>query len=62
MFPSLSVFEIPKQKTGELTENSTSVCLLQTEDRNGKFLFVRCKQNWTMEVLFLGRQTINSNQ
>ncbi len=38
------------------------VCLLQTEDRNGKLQFVCCKQKRKTEVLFLGRQMTNSSR
>jgi hypothetical protein len=39
----------------ELTENSNSVSLLQTENGNSKLLLVCCEQK--QKFVFLGRQT-----
>ncbi len=54
--PCLHISEFCKRKM------ATSFCFLQMENGKGKFRFVCCKWKRKMEVVFLGRQTINSNR
>jgi hypothetical protein len=67
LFPRLDFSMFTCLNAHVSTENGTngtvtSVCFLQTEDRNGQLPFICCKRKRKTDFVFLERQTINGNR